>query len=80
MVQESGSPVIFMFGQRLPWARGYIAHYFDAPDAIYDADAAVSTAAMNQGLERCVRACPEQYWWGYKRFRRRPAGEPNFYK
>lgn len=80
MVQESGSPVVFMFGERLPWARGYIAHYFDAPEAIYDADVTVSTAAMNQGLEQCVRACPDQYWWGYKRFRRRPAGESCLYK
>lgn len=80
MVRESGSPVVFMFGERLSWARGYIAHYFDAPEAIYDEDVTTSTAAMNQGLEMCVRACPDQYWWGYKRFRRRPSGEPCFYK
>ncbi|TXH05678.1 MAG: hypothetical protein E6R07_02390 [Nevskiaceae bacterium] len=79
LVRESGAPVVFMFGERLPWARGYIAHYFDAPAEIYSEDIAVSTAAMNQGLERCVRACPEQYWWGYKRFRRQPPGQPNFY-
>jgi KDO2-lipid IV(A) lauroyltransferase len=34
---------------------------------------------MNRGLERCVRECPEQYWWGYKRFRRQPPGAPDFY-
>ncbi|MGH8505108.1 MAG: lysophospholipid acyltransferase family protein [Stenotrophobium sp.] len=79
MVQESGAPVVFMFGERLSWARGYVAHYFDAPEGIYDPDVAISTAAMNQGLEQCVRACPEQYWWGYKRFRRQPAGQPDFY-
>ena len=80
MVQESGSPVVFMFGERLPWARGYIAHYFDAPEGIYSDDVERSTAAMNAGLELCVRACPDQYWWGYKRFRRRPAGEADFYR
>ncbi|MGH8462027.1 MAG: lysophospholipid acyltransferase family protein [Stenotrophobium sp.] len=79
MVSESGAPAVFMFGERLPWARGYIAHYFDAPAGIYDRDVTVSTTAMNQGLAQCVRACPEQYWWGYKRFRRQPAGEPDFY-
>jgi KDO2-lipid IV(A) lauroyltransferase len=79
MVRESGAPVVFMFGERLPWARGYIAHYFDAPEGIYSEDVTASTAAMNQGLELCVRACPQQYWWGYKRFRRRPAGEADFY-
>lgn len=80
LAQESGAPVLFMFGERLPWARGYIAHYLDAPPEIYDADVEVATAAMNRGLEACVRACPEQYWWGYKRFRRQPGGQPDFYQ
>lgn len=79
LVQESGSPVVFMFAERLPKAQGYIAHYFDAPPEIYDADVQVSTDAMNRGLERCVRACPDQYWWGYKRFRRQPPGGAPFY-
>ena len=80
LAQESGAPVLFMHGERLPWARGYIAHYLDAEPAIYDADVELATAAMNRGLEACVRACPEQYWWGYKRFRRQPAGQPDFYR
>ncbi len=80
LVRLSGAPVVFLFGERLPRARGYIAHFFDAPAEIYDRDPVAATTAMNQGLERCVRACPEQYWWGYKRFRRRPPGEPDFYK
>lgn len=79
LVRVSGAPVVFMYGERLPWARGYVSHYFDAPAEIYDADPKVSTAAMNLGLEQCVRSCPEQYWWGYKRFRRQPAGAVDFY-
>jgi KDO2-lipid IV(A) lauroyltransferase len=79
LVKESGSPVVFMFGERLPWARGYIAHYYDAPEGLYSDDATVATAAMNLGLERCVRDYPKQYWWGYKRFRRQPPGAPPFY-
>ncbi len=80
LVQESGSPVVFMFGERLPWARGYIAHYVEAPAGIHDPDVEKATAAMNLGLEQCVRDCPEQYWWGYKRFRRQPDGAPDFYR
>jgi KDO2-lipid IV(A) lauroyltransferase len=79
LVRESGAPVVFMFGERLPRARGYIAHYLEAPPEIYDPNPSVSTAAMNRGLEQCVRDCPEQYWWGYKRFRRQPPGSPDFY-
>lgn len=79
LVRESGSPVVFMFGERLPRGRGYIAHYLEAPPGMDDPDPVKATTAMNQGLEACVRACPEQYWWGYKRFRRQPAGKPRFY-
>jgi len=79
LARESGAPVVFMFGERLPWARGYIGHYIEAPAGIDDEDVEQATAAMNRGLEECVRRCPEQYWWGYKRFRRQPEGAPKFY-
>jgi Kdo2-lipid IVA lauroyltransferase/acyltransferase len=79
LAQDSGAPIVFMFGERLPWARGYVAHYVAAPAGLHDPDIEVATAAMNRGLEQCVRAAPEQYWWGYKRFRRQPPGAPSFY-
>lgn len=79
MAAESGSPVLFMVAERLPWARGYIAHYLPAPEDIYSDDVETSTRAMNEGLEACVRLRPEQYWWSYKRFRRQPPGAPGFY-
>lgn len=79
LVQESGAAVIFMYSERLPGARGYVAHYFAADEEMYSPDLAVSAAAMNRGIERCVRERPEQYWWSYRRFRRRPPGEPRIY-
>lgn len=79
VLQESGCAVVFMYGERLPQARGYVAHFMDAPDELYAHDVQASAAAMNRMLERCVRQCPEQYWWGYKRFRRQPEGAPEFY-
>ena len=79
LVRESGAQVIFMYSQRLPRGRGFVVCYRPAPEAIHDPDLPTSVAAMNLGLEQCIRECPEQYWWGYKRFRRRPPGEPPFY-
>ena len=79
LVRQSKAPVVFMFGERLSWGRGYIAHYLDAPAGMDDPDPVKATTAMNRGLEACVRSCPEQYWWGYKRFRRQPEGKPRFY-
>lgn len=79
LAQESGAAVIFMYGERLPEGRGYIAHYSPAPAAVYDPDLVTSATAINAEIERCIRECPEQFWWGYKRFRRRPAGETWLY-
>ncbi len=79
LVQHTGAPVVYFYGERLPWGRGYIVHYRPAPPQIHDPDLMKSAAAVNAGLEACIRECPEQYWWGYARFRRRPPGEARFY-
>lgn len=79
MIRESGSPVLFFFGERLPFGRGYNVHFRAAPPGIYSEDLLTSVTAMNAGLEACIREFPEQYWWGYKRFRRQPEGAPDFY-
>lgn len=79
LARESGSPVVYMFGERLPHARGFVAHFIAAPEDIASGDVMAASAAMNRGLEQCLRTCPEQYWWGYKRFRRQPEGTADFY-
>jgi len=80
LVRQTGARVVFFYGERLPRGAGFIAHFFAAPEAIYSDDVEASVAGMNAGLERCARDCLEQYWWGYKRFRRRPHGEPRLYQ
>lgn len=79
LLRESGAGVLYVFGERLPWGRGYILHFLPPSEAIYSADLLTSVTALNAGLEDCIRLRPEQYWWGYRRFRRRPEGEPDFY-
>ena len=37
-------------------------------------------ARMNAFIEARVREMPEQYYWLHKRFKTRPAGEPNPYE
>lgn len=79
LVQQTGAAVLVVYGERLSWGRGFIAHYHAAPAEAYSSDLLTSVTAINQAVEACVRECPEQYWWGYQRFRRRPSGEPNLY-
>ncbi|HYN79688.1 MAG TPA: lysophospholipid acyltransferase family protein [Lamprocystis sp. (in: g-proteobacteria)] len=79
LARRTGAPVIFMFAERLPNAAGFRVHCIPAPDGIDSDDEVAAATALNRGIEQCVRTCPEQYVWPYKRFRRRPDGEPGLY-
>lgn len=75
---KSGAPVFFFVAKRLSWGRGFRFYCMDAPAEISDPQQ--GTAAMNRGLEEVIMRWPDQYWWGYKRFRRLPPGVENPYK
>lgn len=77
LAARTGAPVLYIVAERLPWARGFRFQVLPADPEISDRDR--GPAALNAGVERCIRRLPEQYWWSYRRFRRRPAGEPSFY-
>ena len=67
----------FCIAERLPRGRGYRIHLLPAPEGI--ADPQTGVAALNRGVEDMIRRWPEQYWWAYRRYRRRPPGEAKFY-
>ncbi len=77
LAARSGAPVLYVIAERLPWARGFRFHVLPADAEI--ADPQLGPAALNRGVERCIGKLPDQYWWSYRRFRRRPPGEPPFY-
>lgn len=79
LVARSGAPVWFIAAERLRWARGYRIHLRRAPEGIADADPVRAATALNVGVEACIREWPGQYWWAYKRYRRRPPGDADFY-
>jgi KDO2-lipid IV(A) lauroyltransferase len=54
-------------------------HVIPAPPAIASMDMVAACRALNEGVEQCIQICPDQYQWVYKRFKRRPQGEPGFY-
>ncbi|MEN9847459.1 MAG: hypothetical protein RL368_199 [Pseudomonadota bacterium] len=79
LAQKTGATVIFTFAERLPDAQGFHLHFLPAVPEVGNADLSVAVAALNAGVERCVRMCPSQYQWGYKRFKSRPEGDERFY-
>ena len=71
--------VVFGWAERLPGGTGFDIHFMEAPAAMYDPDPAVAATAMNAAIEAMVRQAPAQYAWTYKRFSKRPQGEPPLY-
>ncbi len=75
LAQRTGATVLFAFVERLPHAAGYTLHFLPAPAGIADADLPTAVAALNRGVEDCVRIAPTQYQWHYKRYSIRPPTE-----
>jgi KDO2-lipid IV(A) lauroyltransferase len=75
---QTGAPMLLMLGERLPNARGWRIHVFDMPEPLPDAKAfngdeeahqVACAAVMNRAMEFLIRQCPDQYLWGYNRFK-----------
>ncbi len=79
LARKSGAAVFFVFAERLPKGLGFHMHVIPATNDIASADLVTAATALNQGVERCIQLCPEQYQWIYKRFKRRPTGESSLY-
>ena len=80
LARREPAPVYACFAQRLARAEGYRLHADPVGDEIRSDDSVVSATALNAAVERCVRQCPAQYLWSYKRFRVRPDGSRWHYK
>ena len=70
LARSTGASVVFGFAERLPGGQGYHMRFLPAPEGIADADPVTAASALNQGVEQCVRVCPAQYQWTYRRFAR----------
>lgn len=77
LLQKSGARPVFGYAKRMKG--GFEILFQEAPQDITSDNEADSVKALSEGVERCVRAIPDQYQWEYKRFKRRPSGEPNPY-
>ncbi|MGB5438560.1 MAG: lysophospholipid acyltransferase family protein [Gammaproteobacteria bacterium] len=79
LAEKSGAPLIFVWCERLSWGRGYHLHFRKVPGGAYSKDPVEAAATVNQVVEDCARTSLAQYQWSYRRFRRRPGGEQEFY-
>lgn len=74
LVQLGNARIILASALRLPGGRGYTLTLEPFPEEL-DAAPQRAAAQINHALETLVRRCPEQYLWGYNRYKR-PSGAP----
>lgn len=68
LVQQTGATVLLAWGERLPLGRGFCLHFRELEQPLApDLDTAV--IQINQAMERLIRECPQQYLWGYGRYK-----------
>ncbi len=68
LAQQTGARVLLAWGERLSWGRGYVVHV-QALTSPLDADLAVAAAQLNAAMESLIVQCPQQYLWGYARYK-----------
>lgn len=73
LAAQTGAAVVLVAGERLPGAQGWKVHFLRLHGAVPET-AEGQAAWINAGMEAMIRRCPEQYLWGYNRYKA-PRGE-----
>ena len=68
LVQQTGAVPLLVWGERLPWGRGFRLHCQTMPQPLSD-DLDAAVLQINQAMETLVRQNPAQYLWGYARYK-----------
>ena len=66
--ETARTTVLMAFAERLPGGCGYLLR-FSAPTQIIDGSLEARTLGINRALEDLIRSCPQQYLWGYNRYK-----------
>lgn len=65
---QTGAKLMVIWGERLPWGQGYRIHAseLNTPEK---ADVDLLVLQINQAMERLILTRPDQYLWGYARYK-----------
>ena len=73
LAEVKGVRVIYTWAERLPRGEGYVFR-LQAPTEALEGELEARCAIINREVERMILQCPQQYLWGYNRYKR-PPGE-----
>jgi len=70
LARQAGVPMGVLWCERLPHGAGYVVRAHPLDDApADDADETAAATAINRSMEAVIRRCPQQYLWGYHRYK-----------
>jgi Kdo2-lipid IVA lauroyltransferase/acyltransferase len=71
LVQQTGAVPLLIWGERLAHGAGYRVRVSELGEVLPpdDLTQAESAAIINRAMERLIRQCPQQYLWGYNRYK-----------
>jgi KDO2-lipid IV(A) lauroyltransferase len=72
---QTGASVLVAWGERLSWGRGYVVHVMPLRQTL-SADMTDAAAQINRAMELLILQKPQQYLWGYARYKTPKAAGP----
>jgi len=69
LVLQTGATPLLAWGERLPRGRGFCLHFRALSEPLAGA-LEPAVAQINREMERLIRECPQQYLWGYGRYKK----------
>jgi Kdo2-lipid IVA lauroyltransferase/acyltransferase len=69
LATQTGATVLLAWGERLAHGRGYRVHLRSWARGEIASDGATAAAQVNDAMEALIRECPQQYLWGYARYK-----------
>lgn len=68
LAAQTGAEVVVAWGERLPRGRGFVVHV-EKLELMQTTDIASVSLQINHAMEALVRKMPQQYLWGYARYK-----------
>ena len=65
---QTGAAVVLARCERLPWGRGFVT-YFEPLAAPLQQPLELAVQHINYAMEHTIAQCPQQYLWGYGRYK-----------
>lgn len=66
--QATGALIVLVIGYRKPWGQGFELNMYPGPTQL-STDPVEAATQVNQAMESLILKHPEQYYWGYARYK-----------